>query len=159
MKFAIWKYPVHVLAYGFGLGFIPFASGTFGSLLGVALFWFLAPLGAAIYAGLVVLLALAGIFICGETAQDMGVTDPGVIVYDEVVGFLVAMFMHRTNWRWIVAGFILFRVFDLWKPFPIRLAEDELGLGLAIMADDIIAGLYTLTILHLARLALKRFAL
>jgi phosphatidylglycerophosphatase A len=129
MKFAIWKYPVHVLAYGFGLGFIPFASGTFGSLLGVALFWFLAPLGAAIYAGLVVLLALAGIFICGETAQDMGVTDPGVIVYDEVVGFLVAMFMHRTNWRWIVAGFILFRVFDLWKPFPIRLAEDELGLG------------------------------
>jgi phosphatidylglycerophosphatase A len=89
----------------------------------------------------------------------MGVTDPGVIVYDEVVGFLVAMFMHRTNWRWIVAGFILFRVFDLWKPFPIRLAEDGLGLGLAIMADDIIAGLYTLTILHLARLALKRFAL
>jgi phosphatidylglycerophosphatase A len=158
MQFALWKYPVHLLAYGFGLGFIPFASGTFGSLLGVALFWFLAPLGAAIYAGLVVLLALAGIFICGETAQDMAATDPGAIVYDEVVGLLVAMFMQRMNWRWIVAGFVLFRVFDLWKPFPIQLAQDELGLGLAIMADDIIAGLYTLAILHLARLALKRFA-
>ena len=105
MKFALWKYPVHALAYGFGLGSIPLAPGTFGSLLGVALFWFMAPLGAACYAGLVVLLSLVGILICGQTARDMGAIDPGFIVY-----------------------------------------------------DDIIAGLYTLAILYLARLALQRFA-
>ena len=158
MKFAIWKYPVHALAYGFGLGFIPFAPGTFGSLLGVVFFWFLAPLRAAYYAGLVVLLGLAGISVCGQTARDMGATDPANIVYDEVVGRLVALYMQRVNWRWIVAGIIVFRVVDIWKPHPISYAEEELGLGLAIMADDIAAGIYTLTILHLARLALRRFA-
>ena len=159
MKFALWKYPVHALAYGFGLGSIPLAPGTFGSLLGVALFWFMAPLGAAYYAGLVVLLGLVGIFICGQTARDMGAIDPGFIVYDEIVGLLVALYMirTRTDWRWIVAGFVVFRVFDIWKPYPIHYAEDKLELGLAIMADDIIAGIYTLAILHLARLALQRF--
>ena len=157
MKFALWKYPVHALAYGFGLGSIPLAPGTFGSLLGVVLFWFVASLGAAYYAGLVALLSLAGIFICGQTARDMGAVDPGFIVYDEIVGFLVAMHMIRTDWRWIVTGFVVFRVFDMWKPYPIHYAEEELGLGLAIMADDIIAGIYTLGVLHLARLALQRF--
>ena len=85
------------------------------------------------------------------------VIENGFIVYDEIVGFLVAMYMRQVEWRWIVAGFIVFRVFDIWKPYPISSAEDELGLGLAIMADDILAGLYTLAILYLARLALQRF--
>ncbi|MEE9596389.1 MAG: phosphatidylglycerophosphatase A, partial [Acidiferrobacterales bacterium] len=75
MKFALWKYAVHALAYGFGLGLIPFAPGTFGSLLGVVLYRFIAAMGAASYTLLVLLLALAGIFICGQTARDMGATD------------------------------------------------------------------------------------
>ncbi len=157
MKFALWQYAVHALAYGFGLGLIPFAPGTFGSLLGVVLHRFIAAMGAATYALLVLLLALAGIFICGQTARDMGATDPGFIVYDEVDGLLDAMYKLRVDPRWIVAGFVGFRVFDIWKPYPIQHAEDQFGLGLAIMADDIIAGIYALAILHMVRLALRHY--
>ena len=157
MKYALWKYPVHLLAYGFGTGLIPFAPGTFGSLVGVALFLFVAPLGPLPYAGLVVALFLAGIFICGQTARDIGAIDPGAIVFDEIVGFLVAMFMVPADWRWVVAGFVLFRLFDIFKPYPINLVEKKLGLGAGIMTDDLIAGIYSLVILQLAHLVTQRF--
>ena len=74
------------------------------------------------------------------------------------VGFLVAMFMLPATWRWILAGFVIYRVFDIWKPFPIGWIEDKLGTGASIMADDVIAGLYTLAILHAARAVLERLA-
>ena len=154
----LWKYPVHFLAYGFGLGLMPFAPGTFGSLAGVALFWFRSSLGARAYAGIVVVMAFLGIFICGQTARDLGAVDPGRIVFDEIVGYLVAMFLVPRKVPWIVAGFVIYRLFDIWKPWPIHAAEIQLGLGSGIMADDIVAGLYTLAILHAARLVLKKKA-
>jgi phosphatidylglycerophosphatase A len=95
----------------------------------------MAPLGAVSYAGIVVVLFVAGIFICGQIARDVGVTDPGLIVYDEIVGFLVAMYLMPASWRWIAASFVVFRVFDIWKPFPIHIVEEKLGLGTAIMAE------------------------
>lgn len=158
MKYAFWKYPVHFLAYGFGTGLAPFAPGTFGSLIGVALFWFMAPLGAGTYAGIVIVLFVAGIFICGQTARDFGELDPGFIVFDEVVGFMVAMYLMPREWRWIAAGFIIYRIFDIWKPIPIHIVEEKLTLGTAIMADDVIAGIYTLLVLQIARLALEKIA-
>ena len=158
MKYAFWKYPVHFLAYGFGTGLAPFAPGTFGSLIGVALFWFMAPLGAGTYAGIVIVLFVAGIFICGQTARDFGELDPGFIVFDEVVGFMVAMYLMPREWRWIAAGFIIYRIFDIWKPIPIHIVEEKLTLGTAIMADDLIAGIYTLLVLQIARLALEKIA-
>jgi len=157
MKFPLWKYPVHALAYGFGTGLSPVAPGTVGSLVGVLLFWFMAPLATGLYAAIIVVMFFAGIFICGQTARDMGAVDPGSIVYDEIVGFLVAMFLIPADWRWILAGFIIYRVFDIWKPYPIHLVEQKLGLGGGIMADDVVAGLYTLAILHLAKFLLERF--
>lgn len=158
MQYAFWKYPVHFLAYGFGTGLMPFAPGTFGSLVGVALFWLMASLGAGTYAGIVVVLFIAGIFICGQTARDTAAVDPGFIVYDEIVGFLVAMYLMPREWRWIAAGFVIYRILDIWKPFPIHLVEEKLELGTAIMADDVIAGIYTLLILQLARMIVERFA-
>lgn len=158
MKYALWKYPIHFLAYGFGTGLMPFAPGTFGSLVGVALFWFMAPMAAGPYAALVVVMFVAGIYICGTTANDVGAVDPGFIVYDEVVGFLVAMYLMPADWRWIAAGFVIYRVFDIWKPFPIHNVEHVLGLGSGIMADDVIAGIYTLIILQTARFLIERFA-
>jgi phosphatidylglycerophosphatase A len=100
-------------------------------------------------------MAFLGIFICGQTARDLGAIDPGMIVFDEIVGFLVAMYLLPAKWRWIVPGFIIYRAFDIWKPWPIHAVEENLGLGLGIMADDIVAGLYTLAILHAARYLLK----
>ena len=158
MKLALWKYPVHLLAYGFGTGLSPVAPGTFGSLVGVLLVWLLAPLAPLVYAGVTAVLFIAGIFICGQTARDIGAMDPGAIVFDEIVGFLVAMYMTPVTGPWLLAGFIVYRVFDIWKPWPIHLVEEKLGLGTAIMADDVIAGIYTLAVLQLARLLLDRLA-
>ena len=157
MQYALWKYPVHFLAYGFGTGLIPVAPGTFGSLVGIALFWLMAPLRAGIYAGIVVVTFMAGIFICGQTARDTAIIDPGFIVYDEIVGFLVAMYRMPRDWRWVAAGFVIYRIFDIWKPFPIHAVETELEPGLAIMADDLIAGVYTLLILQLSRSLAGKF--
>ncbi len=157
MQYAIWKYPVHWLAYGFGTGLIPFAPGTFGSLVGVALFWCMASMAAIPYAIVVGVMFVAGIFICGQTARDVGAVDPGFIVYDEVVGFLVAMYLLPADWRWIAGGFVVYRVFDIWKPFPIHWVEDKLGLGSGIMVDDVIAGIYTLLVLYVVRLIIQRF--
>ncbi len=157
MNYAVWKYPVHWLAYGFGTGLSPFAPGTFGSLVGVALFWFMASMPAIPYAIVVAVMFVAGIFICGQTAHDVGAVDPGFIVYDELVGFLVAMYLLPTEWRWVVGGFVVYRVFDIWKPFPIHWVEDKLGLGSGIMTDDVISGIYTFIVLHVVRLLIKRF--
>lgn len=158
MKFALWKYPVHFLAYGFGSGLVPFAPGTMGTLVGVLIFWFMMPLSALYYGAITLAMAIAGIFICDQAARDMGKVDPGAIVWDEIVGFLVAMFLLPSGWRWILAGFILFRLFDIWKPFPIRLVEHKLGGGLGIMMDDILAALYVLAILHAVRWGLQHYS-
>jgi len=107
-------------------------------------------MAAGVYAAIVVLMFVVGIFICGQTARDVGAIDPGFIVYDEIVGFLVAMYLLPADWRWIVAGFVIYRIFDIWKPFPIHYVEQHLGLGSGIMTDDVIAGVYTFIILQLA---------
>jgi phosphatidylglycerophosphatase A len=152
MKYAIWKYPIHFLANGFGTGLMPFAPGTFGTLVGVAVFWLMASMDPVSYAAVVIAMFVAGIFICAQTARDVDAIDPGFIVYDEVVGFLVAMYLLPTGLGWIAAGFVVFRIFDIWKPFPIHYIENHLGLGSGIMTDDVIAGIYTLMVLHTARL-------
>ena len=159
MKYELWKYPIHFLAYGFGTGLMPILPGTFGSLVGVALFWFMAPLAPLTYAGIVVAMGIAGIFICGQTARDVGVNDPGFIVWDEIVGFLVAMYLMPRQWQWIILGFVIYRIFDIWKPYPIPWVEKNLGLGSGIMADDIVAGIYTFMILHLLLYAVRQFNL
>lgn len=158
MQYALWQYPVHWLATGLGIGRIMVAPGTFGSLLGIPLLWLMSGLAPLVYAAIVIAMFFAGIFICGQTARDFGATDPGFIVYDEIVGFLVAMFMMPFDWRWIAAAFVIYRVFDILKPFPIDWIEDKLGLGSGIMADDVIAGLYTLAILQVARLVIERLS-
>ncbi len=156
MRFSWWKYPVHWLAYGFGLGKIPGASGTFGTLLAIPLFVLMSRLEPSTYVAIVAIMFVAGIFICGQTARDFDETDPGYIAFDEIVGFLVAMFTIPVDWRWILAGFVIYRAFDIAKPFPIGWIEHKLGRGTSIMADDVIAGLYTLLILKVAQLLIER---
>ncbi len=103
------------------------------------------------YFAVVIGLFIAGIYICGQTAQHVNAVDPGHIVYDEIVGFLLAMCVIPFRWRWIVLGFIVYRFFDILKPFPIGWLEEQLGLGTGIMVDDMIAGLYTLLLVHVVK--------
>ncbi|MFC6670195.1 phosphatidylglycerophosphatase A [Marinobacterium aestuariivivens] len=141
--------PIHLLAFGFGSGLAPKAPGTFGTLAAVPLYLLLAPLSLPVYLLVLVLATALGIFLCDRTARDLGVHDHPGIVWDEFVGFWITMLAVPLQWYWIVAGFALFRLFDIWKPWPVRLADRRVSGGFGIMLDDILAGLYAWLVLQL----------
>jgi phosphatidylglycerophosphatase A len=116
--------PVHFLAFGFGTGLAPFAPGTFGSIPGVILFWLTLDLGLYVQLGIAGVMAIVGIWICGESARRIGVHDHGGIVWDEIVGMYVTLLVAPVTIVGFVLAFVLFRVMDIVKPWPIR----DLGL-------------------------------
>ena len=142
--------PEHLIAFGFGAGLAPFAPGTFGTLVGLpfwfALFW----LRPDFYVAVVLALFIFGCWVCGRSATLLGVHDYGGIVFDEIVGFLVTClpllpglgFVHGHHLAWLLAAFVLFRAFDIVKPWPIRGFDRRVGGGFGIMLDDLVAGLY-----------------
>jgi len=134
--------PVHLVSTGFGLGLAPFAPGTFGTLLGVALDPVLRLLAFPVRASVVAGLFLAGIWICEKSAARLGVHDHPAIVWDEVVGYLALMLVAPAGWLWAVAGFCFFRFFDIVKPWPIRDVDHAVGGGFGIMLDDLLAAGY-----------------
>ena len=141
--------PVHILAFGLGTGLAPFAPGTIGSLPGVLLAWLTLDLDLITRLAIAVLLFVAGIWICGESSKRLGVHDHGGIVWDEVAGMYVTLLLAPlTISAWILA-FLLFRAFDIVKPWPIRDLDHRLGGGLGIMLDDLVAALYAAVLLAL----------
>lgn len=142
--------PVHWPAFGFGLGLMPVAPGTFGSLLGIPLWWLTPPvLWIQLLVGALAL--IAGIWICGESARRIGVHDHGGIVWDEVVGMYLTLLVVPREVGWIAASFLAFRLFDIAKPWPIRDLDHRLQGGLGIMLDDVMAALYAACLLMLGR--------
>lgn len=139
-----WKNPVHQLAFGFGAGLSPVAPGTAGTLVGIPLFLLMADLSLPLYLGLTLVLFVAGIFICQRCSDDLGVHDHGGIVWDEIVGYLVTMVAMPAEPLWLLSGFLLFRLFDILKPWPVRRVDREVSGGLGIMLDDLLAGLLAL---------------
>ena len=139
---SIWRNPVHFLAFGFGVGAIPIAPGTFGTLLGIVPYLALRPLDVPVYLAVLGALFLVGTWLCRITARDVGVHDHPGIVVDEVVGFLLTMTGAAPQWWWIALGFAYFRLFDIWKPWPIRLVDRRVNGGIGIMLDDVLAGVY-----------------
>ncbi len=143
--------PVHLLAFGFGLGLSPIAPGTVGSLLGVALAWLTLDLGLIVQAGTAAAMFAAGIWICGNSSRRLGQHDPGGIVWDEIAAMYATLLVApATITAWILA-FGLFRAFDIVKPWPIRELDHRLGGGLGIMLDDLVAALYAAILLALYR--------
>jgi phosphatidylglycerophosphatase A len=144
---AIW------IATAGGAGYFPIAPGTAGSVVGVAVVVGLAqlPLGRTAAIGVLAVASLAigavGVWAAGEAEEFFGRTDPGQVVVDEVVGQMLTflLFPHAT-WKWLLGGFLLFRVFDIIKPFPARQAE-RIPRGWGIMLDDVLAGLYGMAVL------------
>jgi phosphatidylglycerophosphatase A len=140
---------ITLFASGLGAGYFPIASGTVGTAVAVPLFVFLSQWGAAgVLAGLAVVTTL-GIPAASHVERTTGATDPGRIVIDEIAGFLLAMAGSPVTVRYVIAGFVLFRLFDVVKPPPIRQAERSLKGGLGVMADDLLAGVYTWIALRL----------
>jgi phosphatidylglycerophosphatase A len=152
----VFTHPVHFLAYGFGAGLSPKAPGTMGTVVAVPLYLLLVMyVSSAGYLAVLVVALLAGIFICGYTAGKMGIDDPKGVVWDEIVGYLITMLGLPLGWVWVLGGFLLFRLFDIWKPWPIRWADRHIKGGFGIMLDDIIAAVFACVLLNLGAYLLK----
>ena len=143
------KQPIQFLALGFGSGLAPKAPGTFGTLAAIPLFFLLAMLSPLLYLIAVIMMSVVGIYICGKAADDVGVHDHPAIVWDEFVGFFITMFMIPVSWQSVLVGFLLFRLFDIVKPWPISYIDKKVSGGLGIMLDDILAGAFALVIMQL----------
>lgn len=137
---SLWRNPVHGLAFGFGAGLAPRAPGTAGSLVALPLYVLLAPLPGVVYLGLMAVLLLVGVWVTSRTERDLGVHDHSGIVFDEIVGQLIALFLVPLHPVWMLASFVLFRMFDIWKPGPIRWLNNRVHGGWGIMLDDVAAG-------------------
>jgi phosphatidylglycerophosphatase A len=146
---SIWSNPVHFLAFGLGSGAAPYAPGTFGTLAAIPVYLvFVQFMAWPIYGLIVAAMFVFGVWLCDRTERDIGVHDHSGIVWDEIVGYLVTMFAIPVSWIWVVAGFFLFRLFDVWKPFPVRQLERRYQNGFGNMADDLLAGVYANLVLH-----------
>jgi phosphatidylglycerophosphatase A len=146
--------PVHVLAFGFGSGLSPRAPGTAGTALALVLYLPMISLAWPFYLLLLIVSTLAGIWLCGKTSRDLGVHDHGGIVWDEFVGFWITMFMAPAGWLWLVYGFLLFRLLDIVKPWPIKWIDKKVTGGLGIMLDDVLAGIMAALCMQATRILL-----
>jgi len=144
----VWRRIVHFLAFGFGSGKAPKAPGTFGTLVGIPAWLLLQPFATYIYVAVVAGMFGVGVWICHVTERDLGVHDHPGIVWDEIVGYLITMFLAPAGWAWMVLGFVLFRLFDIWKPFPIRQIERRIQGGFGNMLDDALAAVYAWVVLQ-----------
>lgn len=144
-----WTNPIHLLAFGFGLGKIPLMPGTFGTLLGIPVYFLIIDFSLWLYVAFVFFLFVLGIGICHKTSGDMRCHDSPGIVFDEIVGLLISYIAMPSGWVWIIIGFFLFRLFDIWKPFPISWLDKNIGGGMGIMLDDVLAGVYAALLLQL----------
>ena len=141
--------PWHLLATGFGSGLSPIMPGTMGSIAAIPFWYVLDWLPLKPYLLVLLICTLLGIYICHRAAKDMGVHDHGSVVWDEFVGmWITLMAIPNNSWQWVIAGFVVFRIFDIWKPQPIGWFDKHIRGGLGIMLDDIIAAIFAVIILY-----------
>lgn len=147
----VWRNFWHFLAFGFGTGLARKAPGTWGTLAGLAfvpvLQWLALPIALAI----IVFATLFGVWLCGKVAKDLGVHDHGGIVWDEIVGIWLTLILLPAHWTWWLAGFVVFRLFDILKPWPISVLDRKVSGGLGIMLDDLLAAVLAAVVLLCAQ--------
>lgn len=137
------SHPAHFIALGCGSGLAPVAPGTFGTLAALALYYVLAlVLPPIAIAFLAIPLFFVGVWACERTGRDLGAHDHGAMVIDEIVAFLPLAALASAAWWLQAVAFLLFRLFDIWKPYPIRKVEATVKGGMGVMVDDLIAGAY-----------------
>ncbi len=141
-----------VLATGFGTGYCPGAPGTAGAALGLVVGWLLGYLSPALSLFMILFLVMVGIWAGGVTEKTLGQKDPAIIVIDEIAGMTISVWHVDTGWTAFIVLFFLFRLFDIWKPFPVKNMEDMFPGGAGIMMDDVMAGIYANIIWRLGSL-------
>jgi len=141
--------PAGFLAFGFGSGLAPKAPGTFGTLAAIPVYVLMTHLSWPWYLAALVASFVVGVYLCNRASDMLGVHDHGGIVWDEFVGLWLTLFLIPLEWQWLLLGFVLFRFFDIIKPFPIKWLDQKVSGGFGIMIDDVVAGLYAWIILYL----------
>ena len=141
--------PRHFLAFGFGSGLSPWAPGTMGTIAAIPPYLLLSRLDLLPYIAVLIAGFLTGIYLCDFSSRTLGVHDHGGIVWDEFIGFWITMIaVPLLNWQWVLTGFVLFRFFDIVKPWPVKAADKHISGGFGIMIDDVLAGFYALACMH-----------
>lgn len=144
------RHPVQFLAFGFGSGLSPKAPGTAGTLVAVPIYLLIADWSLLQYSVFIIVCAVLGVWICGAASRQLEVHDHPGIVWDEFVGYWITLWAVPFDWVWIVAGFVVFRVFDIIKPWPVSVLDRKVGGGFGIMIDDVLAGVMACLTLHIA---------
>ncbi len=144
----LFQHPPSFLAFGFGSGLAPVVPGTFGTLAGIPFFLLLRPLPQPWFLGVIVVAFIVGIVLCDKASERLGVHDHGGIVWDEFVGLWLALAFIPFEWPWVVVGFLIFRLFDMLKPWPISWLDRRVHGGVGIMLDDVVAALFTIACLE-----------
>jgi len=142
------KHFILVLATGFGVGYSPIAPGTLGTLVAIPIYYFLSEIPSPLFEITLVGFFFLSVWISENAERFFGKKDDQRIVIDEIVGFLVTMLWVPKTILFIIIGFLLFRFFDILKPFPIRHLEKKLKGGYGIVLDDVLAGIYANIVLH-----------
>jgi phosphatidylglycerophosphatase A len=137
----VWQRPTHFIAFGFGLGTLPRAPGTWGTLLGIPFYCLFSATSWWMYLSIVCLFFLYGVWLCDVVSKDLGVHDHKGIVWDEVVGMMLTLYLFKPSVLTVIFGFILFRIFDILKPWPISWVDKKVRGGLGVMLDDVLAAI------------------
>ena len=158
IKFLL-AHPAHFFGLGFGSGLASKAPGTFGTLVGFPLFWLIFNYSFGVQLIIITALFLLGVYFCDVAGKALGVADHGGIVWDEIVAMMLVLTVTPPYWlSWLVA-FLLFRLFDIWKPFPIKQFDAKLKNGFGVMFDDLLAAIYAIISLKLILWAITAFLL
>ena len=156
LKF-LFKNPAHFLALGFGSGLAKKAPGTFGTLVGLPLFWLISGQSFSIQLAIITILFIVGIYFCDVAGKNLGVADHGSIVWDEIVAMMLVLALTPISVTFWLIAFLLFRLFDIWKPFPIRQFDAKLKNGFGVMFDDLLAAIYAILSLMALQWTISHF--
>lgn len=137
----VWHDPRYFIAFGFGSGLLPIAPGTWGTLAAIPVYLLVWNLHWSLYLILTLIAFVLGVWVSDVVSKGLGVHDYKGIVWDEVVGYLLTMFLAPHGIWWIVLGFFLFRIFDIWKPQPIGWIDQKVQNGFGVMLDDALAAI------------------
>lgn len=151
----VFSRPERAIAFGFGAGLSPFAPGTVGTLLGYPLFFGLYMTPPLAFWAAVAALFGVGVWCCHRTGRALGVHDHGGMVWDEVVAFVAILYFTPLSLGWLLGAFFIFRLFDVWKPFPIRYFDHTLRNGFGVMFDDALAAVYSILVILGLRYAIN----
>ncbi len=143
------RFFTYLIATGLGVGYFPAAPGTAGSILTVLVIYLVSPISTLYLIIVLTVLFLIGIYCSNMVEKEKG-EDPSLVVIDEMVGMGVSLLFVPVDWRLFLIAFVLFRIFDIWKPFPIDQSQ-EMKFGVGVMIDDVIAGIYAVIGVHLIR--------